>query len=58
MHELMRVLKDCKNMGDITQRGNILHTSPFYFNADTGVTKATKLCHSSAVMKYILYQFM
>jgi len=50
MHELKRVLKNCKNMGDITQRGNILYTSPFYFNADTGVTEATKLCHSSAVM--------
>jgi len=37
-------------MGDITQRSNVLHTSPFYFNGDTGVTEATKLCHSSPVM--------
>lgn len=29
-------------MGDITQRSNILHISPFYFNGDTGVTEAKK----------------
>jgi len=45
-------------MGDITQRSNIFHTSPFHFNGNTDITEATKLCHSSAVMLYILYQFM
>jgi hypothetical protein len=50
-------------MAYISQRSNILHTSQFYFNGDTGVTEATKqsflssdVVHSLSVYVTALHQ--